>query len=255
MESVNIGLQLKKLIADLELLGKEGEFIGYGNPDADILIIGKECALEEDSDDYKSFYKPNYWHWKESFEGHGFSYKNGDKQYSFENNAFHPIYPFYLQKNTTSKNILGHTSNTYSYYQMLIDKIKAEINGCEYTKSKNITFFRDCFITELNDICMRNHKDTTRKKEEIVEEHIRNRFEWMRKTSFFNQFKVVVLACGPYAGAIKIDSILKHDLFGDAAVFYCNQLSQWDPKLENEKDNIIKKIASLSPKISTSYDK
>ena len=251
METYDIGLKLKQLIIDLRKLGKEGVFIGYGNPDADILIIGKECAWEEDSDDYKLFFKPNFRQWDDSFNGHGFKYKNGDEHYTFENNAFHPIFPFYLQKNTTSKKITGHTSNTYSYYQMLIDKIKAEITGSDYTKSDYITFFRDCFISELSDICMRNHNDTSRNKEKIVEEHIRNRFEWMRKTSFFNQFKVVVLACGPYAKAIKEDPILKHDLFGEAEVFYCNQLSQWDSRLEDKNNNMIKKIALISPNINS----
>ena len=34
----------KELIRDNDKNDK-AEFIGYGNPDADILIIGKECAI------------------------------------------------------------------------------------------------------------------------------------------------------------------------------------------------------------------
>ena len=60
------------------------------------------------------------------------------------------------------------------------------------------------------------------------------RFDWMRRTNFFNQFKIAILACGPYAEAIKKDECLKKDLFGNAEVYYCNQLSRWDKKLDSE---------------------
>lgn len=40
--------KLKKLIEDLNKIDIR-PFIGYGNPDADILIIGKECAEEDKS--------------------------------------------------------------------------------------------------------------------------------------------------------------------------------------------------------------
>ncbi len=56
----------------------------------------------------------------------------------------------------------------------------------------------------------------------------------MRTTNFFNTFKVVILACGPYSKAIKADKILEKDLFGDALIIYCHQLSYWDKSL-NEK--------------------
>ena len=35
------------------------KFIGYGNPDADILIIGQEAADDKESKNYKEFYAPN----------------------------------------------------------------------------------------------------------------------------------------------------------------------------------------------------
>ena len=38
--------RLKQLLDDLNEMGKH-PFIGYGNPDARILIIGKECAIED----------------------------------------------------------------------------------------------------------------------------------------------------------------------------------------------------------------
>ena len=245
--------KLKQLLKDLVNMGNDKPF------------IGKECAYNLnnhfDKKEYEKFYKPNFEQWERSFTDHGVVYNDGageGKEYSYENNAFHPIYPFYWKSNNLKTSCPRHTSSTYYYYQMLIDKIRAEIEGKEYEKSECITFFRECFITELNDICMRNHNDTTPDQEETIERHIRVRLDWMRKTNFFNQFKVVVLACGPYANAIKKDPLLKEELFGDALIVYCGQLSQWRKRdLEgnnNSNPNIIKQIAELKPSIFSMED-
>lgn len=242
--------RLNNLLTILKELNKEGAFIGYGNPDSDILIVGQECAYEEGSKEHEKFYKPNYYQWASSFNGHGFNFSHGEPEplYTFENNAFHPIFPFFLQDNTIRRKKGSNTSSTYYYYQMFIDKLRAEILGVEYTKSKYVTFFRDCFITELNDVCMRNHKDAAQKNK-IIKDRIRERFDWMRRTSFYDHFKVVLLACGPYAGAIRKDPLLRKELFGDAKIVYCGQLSQWRKKELEGDENKIKEIAEIKPRI------
>ena len=116
-------------------------------------------------------------------------------------------------------------------------------SAIQYAKSPNIDFFKDCFITELNDICRRNDKGLCKEQHREIKEHIRERFDWMRRTNFFNQFKVVILACGPYASAIKRDEILKTDLFGEAHVVYCHQLSYWDKSLDGKIAEIGKKLS------------
>lgn len=227
--------RLERLIADLNEMGKK-PFIGYGNPNADILIVGKECA-EEDKERQEKFYSHNFEQWEESLNGHGFGYKNisNVEPYDFEHGYFHPIYPFYKQLNKIGRRGDNHgkTSSTYYYYQKLLDKLRAR-DVDNYSPSSYVDFFKDCFITELNDICRRNNKGLKKDKRQETEYHIRERFDWMRRTNFFNQFKVVILACGPYAGAIKKDECLKNDLFGNAEVYYCNQLSRWDKKLDEE---------------------
>ena len=217
--------RLKQLIADLDAMGIQ-PFICYGNPDAKILIVGKECAWEEESDDWKKFYKPNFSQWKASFNGHGFGFAHGGQPYDFDH-GFHPIHPFYCQCNTLKKNSCK-TSNTYYYYQRLVDMIR------DNESRKFIDFFKDCFITELNEDCRLSNKGLEKSQRKKTEDNIRMRFDWMRKTNFFNQFKVVILACGPYADAIKEDKVLQKDLFGDAHVCYCHQLSFWDKDLDEE---------------------
>ena len=219
--------KLKNLIEDLNKMGIR-PFIGYGNPDADILIIGKECA-EEDKERQEKFYTHNFEQWEESFNGHGFNYRSGEEPYDFEHGNFHPIYPYFVQCNKIRRNGAnnGGTSATYYYYQRLIDKVRSR-DIVNYTKSRCIDFFKDCFITELNDICRKNDTGLSKAEHLEIREHIRVRFDWMRKTNFFKQFKIVILACRPYAKKIMDDELLRKDLFGNAKVYCCNQLSRWD---------------------------
>lgn len=236
--------KLKQLIYDLETMNRQ-PFIGYGNPDADILIVGKECALTEGDEGWTKFYYPNFAQWKKSFEGHGFGYTYVQEPYDFEHGYFHPIFPFFEQRNKIlRREKTGEgTSSTYYYYQRLIDMIHAG-NAEEYEneKSPTINFFKDCFITELNDICRPNDQGLKKDQHLEIQEHIGERFNWMRATNFFNTFKVVILACGPYSKAIKEDKILEKDLFGDALIIYCNQLSQWDTSLNEKIAEIGKKL-------------
>ena len=235
--------KLKQLIHDLEAMNRQ-PFIGYGNPDADILIVGKECALTEGSEDWILFYDSNFAQWKESFEGHGFGYTHGQKPYDFEHGNFHPIFPFYEQCNKIDRDKKGcGTSSTYYYYQRLIDMVRAG-SATQYEKSPNIDFFKVCFITELNDITRKSKENNDLGKDDCseIKKHIEKRFDWMRTTNFFNTFKVVILACGPYSKAIKEDKILEKDLFGDALIIYCHQLSYWDKSLNEKIAEIGKKL-------------
>ena len=204
-------------------------FIGYGNPDARILIIGKECASTEGSKDWELFFKHNYDQWKASFEGRGFGYSMGKEgfPYEFENGFFHPLFPFYPQENNR-----GKTSSTYYWYQRLIQKIRATDSNEQ--KSPIIDFFQDCFITELSEECRPNNSTNTKAEHQKTKDSIRQRFDWMRQTYFFRHFDIVILACGPYANAIKKDNLLKEELFGNAHVIFCNQLSRWDTRLDEE---------------------
>ena len=236
--------KLKHLIHDLEAMNLR-PFIGYGNPDANILIVGKECALTVGSEDWKLFYDSNFAQWKESFEGHGFGYIHGQNPYDFEHGNFHPIFPFFEQRNKILRRgkIGEGTISTYYYYQRLVDMVRSG-SATQFTKSPNIVFFKDCFITELNDITRKSKENNGLVKDDHTEikKHIEKRFDWMRTTNFFNTFKVVILACGPYSKAIKEDKTLEKELFGDALIIYCNQLSQWDKSLNEKIAEIYEKL-------------
>lgn len=231
--------RMTMLITDLSAMGIS-PYLGYGNPDADILIVGKECTAEVGTDNWKNFYQPNFSHWQSICQGDDFEPSCGEP-YDFEHKHFNPKNPFFpLLNHSSKKQKPGYASKTYFYYQRLIDLI------FKRQSPTVINFFSSCFITELNDLCRRNNNDNTIEDAKAIKGSIQNRFDWMRKVSFFRHFKVVILACGPYAKAIKSDELLRKDLFGNAHIVYCNQLSQWDKSLiEESKIEDIQKILGI----------
>lgn len=231
--------KMQELIANLEVM-KKTPYIGYGNPDSEILIIGKECAIDVNSDDWKKFYNLNYSQWDSICHGGDFDPSYGEP-YDFEHKHFNPKNPFYPLKNRTrKKKENGYASKTYFYYQRLIDLIYGR------PSPDIINFFSSCFITELNDLCRRNNKDNKPEDAKKIKQSIQNRFSWMREVTFFRGFKVVILACGPYANAIKKDELLRNELFGTAHIEYCHQLSQWDKSLiDDMKIDRIQRVLGL----------
>ncbi len=214
----------------------KGHFIGYGNPDADILIIGQEAALDEGSQDWKQFYLPNQEHWHRILtESLSFrdGWERGDRPYTFPE-FFSPLHPYYKQEFNRKC-----TSDTYYWYQVLIDgfyeHLEDSITG---RPCRIIDFFRHAFITELNEQPRRNHGI-----KQPIRDNIRARFDLMKTAKpFWSRFKVVVLACGHYADALKEDPQLYSDVFGDTPKVFCSQLSMNPAKSE---------IARITPEIKS----
>lgn len=212
------------------------EFIGYGNPYADILIIGQEAADDKESEDYKKFYARNQWQWKETIEHNYLPQTDWQGEYKFP--KFVPSFPFKTQK-ATIKSGCGNSGATWYWYQRLHDQICPDAKD----PNGNINFFERIFITELNGEPRKNHKD----KQENIKSQIAKRFDIMRETkSFWSHFKVVLFLCGSYSEAIDVDSARKNlatnqgdesasnkielfeSIFGDAIPFYGPQFSGRD---------------------------
>lgn len=211
-------------------------FIGYGNPDADILIIGQETADDKQSKDCEKFYTPNQSQWKETIEHNRLPQTDSQGEYKFP--KFVPSFPFKTQK-ATIRSGDGNSGATWYWYQRLHDQIypvAKDPNG-------NINFFERIFITELNGEPRKNH----RVKQENIESQIAKRFDIMRETkSFWSHFKVVLFLCGSYSEAIDVDSARKilatspgvesaskkielfESIFGNAIPFYGPQFSGRD---------------------------
>ena len=119
------------------------KFIGYGNPDADILIIGQEAADDKESKNYKEFYAPNQSQWKVTIENNCLPQTVYEEPYEFP--KFVPSFPFKTQK-ATIRSDRGNSGATWYWYQRLHDQIYPDAKD----PNGNINFFERIFITELN---------------------------------------------------------------------------------------------------------
>lgn len=207
------------------------DFIGYGNPDADILILGQEAACKEGSKDWEKFYQPNRFQWEQILlSGKEIEPRNWDgiSEYSFPD-FFNPSFPFYRQKNTIRRYVKnkatgeatsnGGTSSTWYWYQRLISYVYPNDSGY-------VDMFDHIFISELNGHARPNHRT-----KQDVENNIRHRLDIMRATNYYwSHFKVVIFACGKYSEKIAPDKALLKSIFGDAQLYFCSQLSMNNAK-------------------------
>lgn len=110
---------LKDLIEDKKFQSDKEDFkyIGTGNPEAKILIIGKECSIHDNAEDQKKReITNNFEFWKNFVSGAKDKNQNG----------YSPLYPYKGQKllirnSRTGDN--GGTSLTWCKYQKLVNLI------------------------------------------------------------------------------------------------------------------------------------
>lgn len=151
----------------------EYKYIGTGNLNANILIIGKEVAISKESEKekYKSEILLNFDFW----------YKYRNKTIN-ENDGFNPIYPYKGQilKINNKKGNWG-TSRTWLTYQKLHNKI---FNN---EKNENINFHDDFFLTEVN-------STPSRKNVDAIKDSISFRKNKIMTSSFFQNFPIVIIS-------------------------------------------------------------
>lgn len=167
-------------------------YIGTGNPNSRILIIGKECAIDKDRDHhrYKTEIENNSEDWLMNIEK-DIRCKDVDDWFSVVSPKYNPLYPY---KGQLAKRLAkvdgvenGGTSSTWVNYQKLRDLIFSE-----ETKSDKIIFHEDCFLTEFSTIVGRYSSCV---KKEHKRESITQRSQ-LFQSSFFQQFPIVIAACG-----------------------------------------------------------
>lgn len=224
-------------------------YIGLGNPNANILIVGKECAYDKDCDGYKYEFLHNFDKWQEFDSSRCIDdVKSWVDNEKLDWGIFDPLAPYKGQRFTFGKS-KGTTSRTWYKYQKLINKIR-DLGKSDVPKNEsNIDFYRDCFITELSELCRTNNKNLPAAEKHATELSIRNRFDLMMATRFFwSHFETVILACGPYADALRKDFKLTHSIFGYANVISTVPIGEGKtrkiPQLSNRiSDDLLAEIA------------
>lgn len=188
-------------------------FLGYGNPNGKILIIGKEQYYKSlknpDSDEYyKDLLKKrdevnfqNTKSWVQNIEQEfqpDWDLKIGG--FLDDSNA---LTAWWNQRNVPNRKLKngegnGGTSNTYLHYQKIYQDVF--LNG---KKQDHINFQKEFFITEMNDLLA--EKDFSyRKLKSLKREFIEER-QKLLSVPFFKTFPVIIIASGHYSKNFDFD--------------------------------------------------
>lgn len=176
----------------------EKTFIGYGNPNAKILIVGKEhafynCITPADPLFYDSVYNQRN---KDNNENISSWNKNileciEPNWDNMPEGSVNPLYSHGAQRNILDRNNNGGTSHTYLKYQKLYQFLFNEGKNTEH-----ISFQKEFFITELSDIPTKKSFHDL-KFNEVRKDAVQKRINLFRQP-FFDHFSAVIIAAGHY---------------------------------------------------------
>lgn len=182
IDIVNLSVEKSKNFYSISANEKEPNpyFVGFGNPNAEIIIFGKEKGFDSANNfqqlKCESIENPNEWnnYVKKQI---GFNkIKYCDSEYYV--NAYRPYY---------GKMRGGHTWNKY---QHIIKKLYPEIEG------KENDFLDKTFLSEINFIPS---------KESKIKTFVNNERLDFLKNDFYKSFKIIILACGSYLNDLEIE--------------------------------------------------
>lgn len=180
------------------------QYIGCGNPNANILIIGKESAISKEKiDQIHLEMNSNYYQWS----------KNVEKNLSPDDVGieYNPLYPYKGQKYCVRMGKKGNasfgecgTSRTWYQYQKLWNSITKYMDFHCHDVEKGISdidFHKYCFSTDLSTA-------TARYSNQVSKEERKNSIDKRKKLfahPFFQQFPIVILSVGHYPKLHEID--------------------------------------------------
>lgn len=156
---------------------KDFKYIGTGNPNADILIIGKEaaicdsCTMQIDKE-----ITSNFDTWKEKTD-----YNQENVIRSTKLTDYDPLYPYKGQIKKINNDKNNGTSRTWYTYQKLIDNIFG------ITGNNEINFHEKVFLTEVNPKPSQKTKDANT---DLIEK----RKEIFLRSEFIQSFPVVIIS-------------------------------------------------------------
>lgn len=159
-------------------------YIGFGNPNSKILVIGQELAF--DSNDLEKLKREsieNPSQWKRKITG----------KFKKEQEGFDPEMPY--GDFISDKNKRGNT--TWSVYEKLNNLI-----GKNFRVVEDGNFKYNFFFTDLNSIPSRYSKGLSEKTK-------KDRMQFLKTNGFFQHFKIVILALGRYLDRNDIIEIFK----------------------------------------------
>lgn len=160
------------------------EYIGMGNPNANILIIGREPAHDLNSDEGRENYRQdqtlNRTNWKNLIEGKAIE------------GRCNPRHPFPNQKCLRDNGNNNGTAATWVWYQKLVDLILNRKDGRPY-RLRPLDFHEYCFHTDISSAAAKGQKYVDRK---LKEQSVSDRSTELFSREFFRRFPIVILSVG-----------------------------------------------------------
>ncbi|MFW5871836.1 MAG: hypothetical protein ACOCUT_01895 [bacterium] len=154
---------------------QEHKYVGTGNPFADILIIGKEAAIEDGTPQSENEITSNFAFWNEvNLDNLNLELLPSDLSYS-------PLYPYKGQVFNIDNGSNRGTSRTWYNYQKFFNKV------FDLKDNKNINFHEAVFITETN-------STPSKKTRDAVKDSICFRKQNILSSKFIKNFPVIILA-------------------------------------------------------------
>lgn len=171
----------------VEQAAKNNDFVGFGNPNSKILIIGKEVGQGNENVVNKTV-KENAQDWLQIISNELIEFN--DCQDDSKLDFFNPLIPYKGMKKKQQS--VGHTWRKYQRIHELLTQ----------TNSDNYSFLDACFITELNDNPSKTSNLQNNKSRLLSIQH---RVDTIFKSEFIQSFPIVILNCGHYIRENNID--------------------------------------------------
>ena len=157
----------------------ENFYIGTGNPIAQILIIGKEAAINVNEETGKQQhireFERNISDWERDVN------KCQSDIEAWNGTNYSPLYPYKGQLFKIDRNQNGGTSRTWYNYQKLYNLISAKVGN------PKIDFHEGVFITEVN-------SSPSKQTHRADKSSVQSRKEIIKNSAFFQSFPVVIIA-------------------------------------------------------------
>lgn len=175
--------------------GDGNDYIGQGNPNSSILIIGREHGFPKESEWYKTEVQGNHDQWVKITSGEGFSEAGYSPRTCFSENE---------QEFRIGRPKSSGTSPTWYVYQKIVNAICPHEMQIGKRGVPLLDFFKYSFITEFSTASRPNNSNNSEKDINATQNSINARTPLL-SAEFYKSFPLVILACGRYFDDYGID--------------------------------------------------
>lgn len=250
-------MEYPKEFVNLLAENKEECLVGWGNPNAKILVIGKEPAIPNDGkEQYELEILQNHMLWdknvrertcQEDIVPYQFD-ESGDHILNASDITYNPLYPYKGQEFAVRKErkgvVIGKKGTSSTWYNN--QKLCNRILGREISPKMN-DFFKYFFTTELSTATAKYSHEVDKTARE---ESIRNRKTFLCHP-FYQKFPIVILAVGHYP---REHGIIIEDIFKTKYEGKTHDVGRFWYNVHNSATNIPKLLIHTNQLSMVSYD-